>query len=60
MQNIIMEISENILTIKIDMTKTIGPSNSGKTEMIATTKGNKGVPAFPDCKIGINCYRKKV
>lgn len=59
MQNVTMEVKDNILTIKIDMTKSLGPSKSGKTDMIATTGGNSGIPAFPDCKIGINCYRKK-
>ena len=58
MQNIKMEVKDNILTIQIDMTKQIGPSKSGKTNIIATTGGNQGVEGFPDAKIGINCYSK--
>lgn len=58
MQNIKMEVKNNILTIEIDMSKTIGPSKSEKSMIVATTGGNMSVPGFPDSKIGINCYNK--
>ena len=59
MQNIKMTFEGNILDIKIDMSKRLGPSKSGKTEIIATTNGNMTPEGFPDVKIGINCFTKK-
>jgi len=59
MQNIEMKVDGNILKIEIDMSKVIGPSKSGKTDIIATTGGNVSVDGFTDAKIGINCYNKK-
>jgi hypothetical protein len=58
MQNIEMSVENNTLTIKIDLSKNYGPSNSGKTEIVATTSGNQSVPETTDIKIGINCYKK--
>lgn len=54
-----MDVEENILTIKIDLSKRLGPSSSGKTIMIATTSGNMPVPEHRDIKIGINAYIKQ-
>jgi hypothetical protein len=59
MENIQMDVEENILTIKIDLSKRLGPSSSGKTIMIATTSGNMPVPEHRDIKIGINAYIKQ-
>jgi hypothetical protein len=42
--------------IRIDLTQDLGPSKSGKTNMIASTQGNRNVPGT-DVKIGVNCYR---
>ncbi len=58
MKNIEMEVNKNILTIKIDLTKSFGASKSGKTQIIATTSGNVGVPDSQDAiKIGVNVYK---
>lgn len=57
MENIDMKVDGNILTIKIDLTKEFGPSSSGKTIVIASTRGNAAVENFPDIKIGVNCYK---
>ena len=59
MDNVNMSVDGNILTIEIDVSKRLGPSKSGKTEIIATTGGNMAIPEFRDVKIGINCYTKK-
>jgi len=59
MKNIEMTVEENILTIKIDLTKEFGPSSSGKTIIIATTEGNISIPGDEDKKVGLNVYRKK-
>jgi ABC-type molybdate transport system ATPase subunit len=57
MQNVIMEVNDNILTIKVDLTKEFGPSKSGKTIIIASTAGNVSIPENSDIKIGLNVYK---
>ena len=59
MKNVEMKLEENILTIKVDITKEFGPSSSGKTIIIASTEGNIPVPEKDEIKIGLNVYRKK-
>jgi hypothetical protein len=59
MKNVEMEVKDNILTMKIDLTKEFGPSSSGKTIIIATTEGNVSIPDHDDKKVGLNVYRKK-
>ncbi|MGH8651813.1 MAG: hypothetical protein ACREYE_06340 [Gammaproteobacteria bacterium] len=58
MKNVEISVEQNILTIKIDLTKEYGPSSSGKTIIIASTEGNVSVPDREE-KIGLNVYRKK-
>ncbi len=57
MKNVEMIVEGNILTIKVDLSKSFGPSSSGKTVIIATTEGNINVPEREE-KIGLNVYRK--
>ena len=59
MKNVEMKLEENILTIKVDITKEFGPSSSGKTIIIASTEGNISIPERDEIKIGLNVYRKK-
>ncbi len=59
MKNVEMKVEENILTIKVDLTKEFGPSASGKTIIIASTEGNISIPEKDAIKIGLNVYRKK-
>jgi hypothetical protein len=59
MKNVDMNTENNILTIKIDLTKEQGPSASGKTIIIATTEGNIALPNNETIKIGLNVYKKK-
>jgi len=59
MKNVEMSVADNILTIKVDLTKEFGPSSSGKTVIIATTEGNISIPDQEDKKVGLNVYRKK-
>ena len=59
MKNVEMKLEENILTIKVDLTKEFGPSASGKTIIIASTEGNISVPDKEEIKIGLNVYKKK-
>ena len=59
MQNIDMALEGRILTIKIDISKELGPSASGKTILVATTEGNKSLPGVDGMKIGVNVYKRK-
>jgi len=60
MKNVEMKIEGTILTITVDLSKTYGPSSSGKTTIIASTEGNQRVPTADtrDIKIGLNVYKK--
>ncbi len=61
MRNIEMVVDENnILTIKVDLSKEFGLSSSGKSVIIASTDGNQSVPSPKDgIKIGVNVYKGK-
>jgi hypothetical protein len=59
MKNVEMKLEDNILTIKVDLTKDFGPSSSGKTIIIASTEGNIAIPEKEEVKIGLNVYKKK-
>ena len=51
---------DGLLTIKIDTTKEIGPSASGKTTLIASSGGNAklDIGLDVDCYLGLNLYYK--
>ncbi|HEY5555777.1 hypothetical protein [Acetobacterium sp.] len=59
MKNVEMKMEDNILMIKVDLTKEFGPSASGKTIIIASTEGNISIPDKENIKIGLNVYKKK-
>jgi hypothetical protein len=58
-KNIDMNVKGDILTIKVDLSKTFGDSKSGKTIIIATSEGNKSLPEREDIKLGLNVYKGK-
>jgi hypothetical protein len=55
--NIDATIEANVLTLRIDLSKTLGPSKSGKTTLIASTNGNAVLP--DGSRVGVNIYRPK-
>ena len=59
MKNVEMKMENDILIIKVDLTKEFGPSASGKTIIIASTEGNISIPDKENIKIGLNVYKKK-
>jgi len=59
MKNAEMKVENNILTIKVDLTKEFGPSASGKAIIISSTEGNIPIPEKEEIKIGLNVYKKK-
>ena len=56
MENIEVTQEGNIMTLAIDLSKSQGPSKSGKSIIIATTGGNKEIA--PGTLMGLNIYRK--
>jgi hypothetical protein len=44
------------LVIRVDLTKSFGPSSSGKTTIIGSTQGNQQVE--PGVYVGVNVYKK--
>ena len=56
MLNCEMSIKANILTIQVNLKKEFGLSKSGKTIVVASTKGNKPVEDT-GCIIGLNVYK---
>ena len=58
MKNVEMKMEDNILIIKVDLSKEFGPSASGKTIIIASTEGNLRLPEREEV-VGLNVYRKK-
>ena len=58
MQNITLTRNGDKLVVEIDLSKDFGPSASGKTLIVASTRGNPAVPGAPDTFIGLNCFRR--
>jgi hypothetical protein len=54
-----MDLDGDVLVIRVDLTKSFGPSTSGKTTIIASTEGNVAVPGREDVKVGVNVYTKR-
>ena len=44
MQNVEMKLIGSKLVIEVDLSKSFGPSKSGKTVMVASTQGNTEIP----------------
>jgi len=59
MKNVELSLDGNILTIRVDLSQTFGPSSSGKTTIIASTEGNMPVGPGRDEEIGLNVYRAR-
>ena len=56
MQNVKYEIKNNKLIIEVNLTQEFGPSKSGKTITIASTRGNTKIEGT-DAVLGLNVYR---
>jgi hypothetical protein len=55
-QNVKWEVKEDKLIIEVDLTMEFGPSKSGKTITIASTRGNQKIEGT-DAVIGLNVYK---
>jgi len=59
MENIKIETKGTTLVVSIDTTVDLGVSKSGKTRMVASTKGNQKVLVDGrEIVLGINAYTK--
>ena len=58
-KNIEAEIQGSFLTIRIDLTKSFGETNSGKNNLIATTAGIKTIGDGRSEKMTVTVYRPK-
>jgi len=56
MKNIEYKVENGTLTLKVDLSKSYGPSRTGKTTIIASTEGNQAIE--PGVFVGLNVYRK--
>lgn len=59
MENVKFEKSGNILKIEVDLSKSGTPSASGKTMVIASSKGNQVIDPDKKIYLGINVYRTR-
>lgn len=59
MQNVSIKEEGNILTVTVDLSKSFGPSKSGKTISIASTLGNKKLDKHQDVFVGVNVYKSR-
>lgn len=57
MNNVQMKVTGNKLVITVDLSKNQGKSASGKTEMIASTRGNREVPNGKGAVISMNIFK---
>jgi hypothetical protein len=55
-KNCEFKVAGNILTITVDLSKKLGVSASGKSEVIATTEGNVSLEGNEAIKVGLNIY----
>lgn len=58
MKNVEMQVTGDILTIKLDLSQRFGKSGSGKNEIVASTEGNQSIPGMDEVKVGLNVYTK--
>ena len=56
MLNCDVKVIDDVLTITVDLTKSFGPSKTGKTIVVASTKGNQRI-GDTDCILGLNVYK---
>ena len=56
-ENVSIRVDGSVRVIEVDLNQTLGPSSSGKSEIIATTGGNASIPGLEEVKVGLNVFR---
>ena len=54
--NIKGEILGETLTLKIDLKQNLGPSKSGLSQVIASSRGNRPIPGHKKMRIGLTIF----
>lgn len=57
MKNVQTSVKDGILTLTVNLKQTYGASKSGKSTVIASTKGNLLVEGTKDTYVGLNVYK---
>jgi len=57
-RNVSVEVEGNIARVLINLDEKLGPSKSGKTELVASIPGAITIPGT-DVKLGLNAYRSR-
>lgn len=53
-------VKGTVMTIEVDLAEKGEPSKSGKTDVIASTRGNRTIKTETgDVVVGLNVYRRK-
>lgn len=55
--NVQVEVEDNVLILRVDLSQNFGLSSSGKSIIIASSGGNASVPGNNDIKVGLNVFR---
>ena len=58
MDNVTVEMKGNSLILTSDLTKNFGASSSGKTEIVASTRGGVALAGKDGYFVNISIYRK--
>lgn len=60
MDNVKYEVSKDgkTLTVVVDLTKDLGPSASGKTRLIGSTRGGVKLEGHDGVSLNVSVYRK--
>ena len=57
-KNIEVTVKDGKAIITVDLSKSFGPSTTGKSIIIASSEGNAEIPGANGVKLGLNVYRK--
>ena len=57
MENVNIQVKDGKAIIVIDLAREGQRSKSGKSVVIATTRGNVSLPGASDYKLGLNLYK---
>lgn len=57
MKNVDLKITNDKLTIEIDLKKDFGKSKTGKSVIVGSTNGNIVLAYKDTIKLGVNCYK---
>ena len=54
--NLLYSLDGTVLTIRVDLARTLYQSATGKSFVIASSHGNTPLPGMEDVKIGVNIF----